>query len=510
MISRNYKGSYIYIKLIITVFASITSIVVQGQPQTTKFKKVRKPTEFYDRRYNIPYDSAYFLSGHFKYDSQIDRYMRKILFPISKNTSNRSIRQINAQFIISESSFYNIHPAIASYITYPIYYTYQTFGGSISYNEFNEALTLRGISGGWYIVCNQTPRLNVSESQSGDVHIYNNRLKDEINIRSICSDMVIIDSNSFSYPKPYMSINNSSVKDLFIGKTKSPSNVFNLSFSDDTLGNVNIGGSSSPNDKLANLTSQEFYHCIFNGSFNVQLKAKQTGSTIYFNKCLFNSKASIDNIEADTLIFNTCTVAEGFSISFTPLYKPVTLKFLNTDFSKIDFEYDGRYKLYQWSNRYLTQSIYEKLLLKFSTEKKLDSYKYLDIEYFKYRHNVIVNTINYFWWNYGYNKWLIILWTIGFLLIFSIINSNNWVTLYRIYPIVSELDFIDINDKSNLKSKINSFLRIFVYTSFIFFSLRIDFNILSFKNTKYLMYFFFQYLTGLICLFFIANSILKL
>jgi hypothetical protein len=48
-----------------------------------------------------------------------------------------------------------------------------------------------------------------------------------------------------------------------------------------------------------------------------------------------------------------------------------------------------------------------------------------------------------------------------------------------------------------------------VFTSFIFFSLRIDFDKLKYANTKYLAAFFVQYIVGLICLFFLVNAIFK-
>jgi hypothetical protein len=61
----------------------------------------------------------------------------------------------------------------------------------------------------------------------------------------------------------------------------------------------------------------------------------------------------------------------------------------------------------------------------------------------------------------------------------------------------------------NWKDKFQFIVKGFIFTSLIFFSLRINFEKLSYNTTKGLVWFFFQYIVGLVCLFFLVNYILK-
>ncbi len=118
--------------------------------------------------------------------------------------------------------------------------------------------------------------------------------------------------------------------------------------------------------------------------------------------------------------------------------------------------------------------------------------------------------MDYIWWRYGYSKWLVILWTFVFLVLFFNYNYKNWDGMRRIYGVFDkdELAVLSKLDKNKRNKRKAAF--VLLYTSFIFFSLRIDFDKLKYANTKYLTAFFTQYVVGLICLFFLANAIFKL
>jgi len=223
-----------------------------------------------------------------------------------------------------------------------------------------------------------------------------------------------------------------------------------------------------------------------------------------FSQCTFSQNARLADANIDTLEFERCINFEkGTILRGLDRNKPIVLKFDRSDLTNLDFDYDQRYELYKWPSREANESVFQQLLVKFENEKKTESYKRVDIEYSKYRNNQLVNTLNYIWWNFGYEKWLIILWTIFFLSCFTIINMIFWKNFRKIYHVEKESDIT--NSTGGEK-----FIKILLFTSLIFFSLRINFEKLSFKHTGRLVYFFFQYITGLVCLFFIANAILKL
>jgi hypothetical protein len=81
--------------------------------------------------------------------------------------------------------------------------------------------------------------------------------------------------------------------------------------------------------------------------------------------------------------------------------------------------------------------------------------------------------------------------------------------MQTIYPIGSNEKSIDKSLKPAVYY-VRKYFVVFLYTAFIFFSLKIDFDKLSFKGVRLVGYFFFQYIVGLVCLFFIANAILKI
>lgn len=163
-------------------------------------------------------------------------------------------------------------------------------------------------------------------------------------------------------------------------------------------------------------------------------------------------------------------------------------------------------------------SVYESVLRKLKDDGFMDSYRILDIDYreFKYRNEgglnwYVANTFHRFWWNYGYAKELIFLWTVGFLLLFSVLNINFYRRLSENVYAIPFLGKWDYDSMRWPKSWIYYWLQVVTYTSIIFFGLKMD--IAKFKqgvvrNHPFLfVYLMFIYVLGLICVGFIANII---
>src|SRR5262249_25465102 len=113
------------------------------------------------------------------------------------------------------------------------------------------------------------------------------------------------------------------------------------------------------------------------------------------------------------------------------------------------------------------------------------------------------------WWNFGYSKGLVIERTGLFLIAFFLLNIVFWKQLQVVYPIDQQYNFIDKVKKPALYST-QKYIRIFLYTCYVFFSVKIELSKIKIGNIGIVVYFFFQFMVGLGCLFFILNALLKL
>ena len=187
-----------------------------------------------------------------------------------------------------------------------------------------------------------------------------------------------------------------------------------------------------------------------------------------------------------------------------------------TDLSNLQIDWTDRTRL-TFSIEQTTDEIsatYQALLDKFKKEVREESYKYLDIQYQDYRLRrrgiigIAWSNLNEWWWNYGYDKNLILRHTLELLGLFFIINQLLGKKLYSFYPIIRF-------DPGNRWARPYRFytrylIRVFLLTLLIFFSIRVDFNRIDSSRTRMLLYFFVQYFLGLLCLFFLFNALLKI
>ncbi len=157
-------------------------------------------------------------------------------------------------------------------------------------------------------------------------------------------------------------------------------------------------------------------------------------------------------------------------------------------------------------------SIYEQVLKKLENDGFMDSYEIVDVQYrrFKARHRgglswYVADTFQDWWWNYGYSKERVFLWTIGFWLLFSFVNL--WV-YEKLSNSVYRIRFLD---KMPVRRVMLIALQAMTYTSVVFFGLKM--NIKDFKDGAasehplLFSYLMSIYVIGLVCLGFIVNII---
>lgn len=367
-------------------------------------------------------------------------------------------------------------------------------------NCFSRPLVLGGITGSFDVSDNSMPYLFLTHLRASQLSAQGNHIPEVIHLSNVHGDHVEINNNYFSKDTAQLVTVNSFINQLFFNDNSAKA--MRMKFYSDTLGLViwqNELGTKKPSKHQIN--DVLFADCLLRGDIWSQM-TPATGTRSYrFYACKFQAGSRLLDMDADTIEFRDClNFVKGVTLDADRGKRPTILKVIHSDLTNLDFDYDDRFRLYHWRDPDVTRSVFENLLVKFQNEKKLASYQQVDIEYFQFRHNAFVNFVAWVWWNYSYNKWLIILWTMSFLMVFTVVNLLYWDKVRDTYPIV----------KTNEMNGGGKFVKIFVYTALIFFSLKIDFNKLSFKHAGWLLYFFTQYMLGLLCLFFIANTIFKL
>lgn len=240
-------------------------------------------------------------------------------------------------------------------------------------------------------------------------------------------------------------------------------------------------------------------------------------SKIIFDNCTFGPKMILSELDFDVIIFKNCQIINNpIYLTFADPNKAYYVSFPNSNIANIKFDYTENVHLITDTAlaKLSGTANFELLLDKFDQEHKQYSYKNVDLEFSKYK---LKNAsflprlgyrINELWWNYGYNKNRILWWTLFFGSIFFILNLIFWNKMKEFYPIIESYE-----KRNNYTRKHRFFhdaLLVLIFTAYIFFTIRINFDKLKHTNSLMLIYFFSQYIMGLICLFFIFNYLLKI
>jgi len=201
----------------------------------------------------------------------------------------------------------------------------------------------------------------------------------------------------------------------------------------------------------------------------------------------------------------------------TSIYK---VNIYDTDINKLMLT--DKFDLY--FNDYLSldikNGIYKELLDNLFKKGYKNLYRSFDIEYKRFiyeNYNQFSERISYLigrtWWNFGYNKQRVFLWTLIFIFLFSIpIRLKFNLFVEKVYRYDKLLIRLRANRKLN-----NSIIRFlldywlaFVYTIFVFFNLKLDFDKLSFNNYFASAFILIIYVLGLICTAFIVNLVITI
>ena len=164
-----------------------------------------------------------------------------------------------------------------------------------------------------------------------------------------------------------------------------------------------------------------------------------------FANCFFLEKSSLvmDNTLLPEFLDLTDTKISN-TLDLTRLLPPengmCNIILRNTDISKIKMRYDNfhlyfePYMLEHSEFKDEIGSVYEGLLNNFKTNGYLDSFEKLDIEYREWQSKTDVGLKISDWWSkFGYQRWRIIIYTLAFILFFSVINWSTYSQLQMVY-----------------------------------------------------------------------------
>ena len=254
--------------------------------------------------------------------------------------------------------------------------------------------------------------------------------------------------------------------------------------------------------------------CFLNSNFTI-LPISNV-QKIVFNNCVFGDMVRRIQIKADTVRFINCDFSTGnVTLEILPSHKNVCFELYRTDLSNIRFIYQKEIDLLflRDTSYEIRKTVFEKLLSKFKAEGKDVSFKNLDIKYEWWKacneswYDYSWAILNRIWWNFGYSKGLVFLWTLFFLAIFTLFNLKNWAFVSKTYPIETISQNFETVAATGKTSK--KYLLVMLYTCLVFFSLNVDFKNLKIIKLRFAIAFIIQYLIGLTCLIFITNAILK-
>ncbi len=242
--------------------------------------------------------------------------------------------------------------------------------------------------------------------------------------------------------------------------------------------------------------------------------------TLNFESTTFEKRVSLDSCRTKVINFVNTKFGEEFVLNcLDPGIKGrIQIMVSNPDPEKLKIDFSK----YKFAHRVGAgydeiSSPFLRYLEYLRGKGELENYRQLDLDFqdFKYfqQHNIFLKALGYiqkYWWNFGYSKHYIFYWLFGSLFFLSIVNVRM---VYKLNTDVYELENLSTFIRSSAvryrRSLIVHWYVSFMYTAIIFLSLNVKMDRIKFEHTGLLLYFFFIYLFGIVCLAYLANYILK-
>jgi len=290
-------------------------------------------------------------------------------------------------------------------------------------------------------------------------------------------------------------------------------------------------------NKQASFVGKRFAFLMFNGCyFNDSLKFYMDNDirmdSLYIENTTFNKGLDLSGTTINNILDMSGTMKGTLDLSYVTVGGPntqidlsdlrpfkdkyghiekIVINLTRAPIANIELNYnDFELESSSLEDIDTATSIYTALLANYKTRGMMEQYKnvYIDYQHYINTHGSLEHRIygtirdglQYAWWNYGYDKERIIWITLFSLLIITLINIFCYKKLNtEVYKV----------DENNFQDKPNNFYNSLVYTSIVFFSFTLSLEKLQFGKKRYLLWFIFTYLLGIVCIAYLANYVLK-
>lgn len=265
--------------------------------------------------------------------------------------------------------------------------------------------------------------------------------------------------------------------------------------------------------------------CLAGTSNGVFFKGTEFGTLVDFTGSMFDKAPTFDKIILpDTVILDYIYTPDEIDLTNVELYNDGVLAkekcviSLKNVASKINLTYD-KFKLFEPTHPNVIEfnevSNQYTFLLKNLQNRGYDT-KQLVRDYKKFlflkdpthgrlekKWNFFLNWLDSTWWDYQFNKVRIVLWTCIFMILFSVFNYLFRMKVVDAYKLPSITDHID------KKHSLKQFSLMLCYTGLVFFGIKLSIENMNFeKRMTGVLYIFFQYSLGLICLAYLINLLI--
>lgn len=273
------------------------------------------------------------------------------------------------------------------------------------------------------------------------------------------------------------------------------------------------------------------YPTISRGEFsNLSFSNVQFNDIVTIQNCKIK-KLQLDEIETNAIIrvsplqIDTVSITSGDEIrgvidlsayQLRSGAKRCQLDILGCDVSRIKFDFSNFDLLIDKSiSEQSRLNFYRRLLRNQEQNDFKEGYARLDTLYRNANLRNKFNVQDYFskiWWNYGYDKGLIFIWTGILFSIFFIVNLFAFAYLNDKVYILENLKARAILERREARQwYLKGWYRFWfslLYSLIIFFGLKIDMDKMRFSNIFWVVYIYTFYVLGLVCLVFIGNYFL--
>ena len=265
---------------------------------------------------------------------------------------------------------------------------------------------------------------------------------------------------------------------------------------------------------------------LFDSLTDIHLVNNKVNDIIFRNSVLGETRCHFDSLPRSIAIYDTeiDVLDFGQMVNAKSQHK-CNLHLANTKINRIridyrhfqiDFDSSDLWKPIEFQN---TKNIYLQLQDLFTSQRDYENYELLDKEFRRFQYlytpsnkNWVIRSVNRFynfldkhWWDYGYNKSLIFRNAALILMIFSLINVFIFEWLMTKVYLINKLDHPDYYRSSKLRKMFFAT----AYTALITFGLKLSLDDINFKKPFGVVLLLIQYLTGLLCLGYLANYVIN-